>query len=193
MSRIRTAILALLAGFVLAFTLASCSVALPGAGGPSAPCSVTVSKQAADRFIQRIQSQSTVKGKTVTLTATSQEISSLLDEFIQTAKQNTPGAIMPLEKPVVCFKNGQMSIFGIINPDGNHPINALLSVDAGVSNGKATFSVQQVDVGSFSLPSEVGSAISGLISEALNTSLAQLNLLRITIQENQISLTGTIQ
>lgn len=183
--------LALFIGFSVAVNLAACSLGLPSTAGPNAPCSVTVSQQAADGFLQRIKSQSGNKGKTVTLTATSQEVSSLLIESIQQVKQNNPGLVIPIENPVVCFKNGQMSIFGAISPDGTHSINALLSVAAAVSKGKAAFHVEQVEVGPFTAPQTLGDVVSGLINDALNQNLDQIHLTQILIQNGQMTLKGT--
>jgi hypothetical protein len=183
--------LALFIGFNVMLNLAACSMGLPSTAGPSAPCSVTVTNQAADRFLQRIKGQSRNQGKTVTLTVTSQEVSSLLNESIQQVKQNTPGVVIPIENPVVCFKNGQMSIFGTISPDGTHSINALLSVAAAVSNGKAAFHVEKVEVGPITAPQTLGDAVSGLINDALNQNLDQIHLTEILIQNDQMTLKGT--
>ncbi len=192
MASVLARLLTLFAGFGVAFSLVACGLGLPGTSGPTAPCAVTNSKQAADRFLQRIQGASAVAGKTITITATNQEISSVLDEFIQQAKQNTPGGIMPLENPVVCFKNGQMSVFGTINAGGTQSLNALLSVDAAVNNGKASFSVKQVEVGPFSVPPGLGDSVSGLINDALNQYLDQIHLTEISIGNNTITLQGTL-
>jgi hypothetical protein len=183
--------LALFLGFGVALNLAACGVGLPGTAGPSAPCSVTVSNQAADQFLRRIKSQSSVKGKTVTVTATSEEVSSLLNESVQQVKQNSPGVVIPIENPVVCFKNGQMSIFGTISPDGTHSVNALLTVAAAVSKGKAAFHVEKVEVGPITAPQTLGDAVSGLINDALNQSLDQIHLTEILIQNDQMTLKGT--
>lgn len=180
--------LGLVIGFVVILSLAACG--LPNTAGPNAPCTVTNSQQAADRFLQRIQDQSSNKGKTVTITATSQEASSLLNQYIQQAKQNTPGMIIPIQNPIVCFKSGQMSIFGTITPDGTHSVNALLSVDAAVSNGKAAFRVAQVEVGPITAPQTLGDAVSGLINDALNQYLDQIHLTEILIQNDQMTLRG---
>lgn len=182
--------LALFIGFGVALNLAACGVGLPSTAGPSAPCSVTESNQAADAFLQRIKNQSSTQGKPVTVTATSQEVSSLLNEFIQQAKQNNPGMVIPIENPVVCFKNGQMSIFGTINLGGTQSINALLSVAAAVSNGKAAFRVEQVEVGPLTAPQTLGDAVSGLINDAVNQNLDQIHLTEILIQNDQMTLKG---
>lgn len=193
MSHMPTRIAALLAGLSLAFSLVACGLPLPGAAGPASPCSVTNSKQAADRFLQRIQAMSSTKGKTVTFTATDQEISSVLNQGIQQIKQNTPGGIMPLENPVVCFKKGQMTIFGTINAAGMSSVNALLRISAAVSNGKASFNVDQVEVGPVSVPQTLGDTISELIDQALNQSLAQIHLTEISIGNDQITLKGSFE
>src|SRR5438477_8515788 len=88
----------------LVLTLAGCNA--PGLS-PSAPCQVTISKQAADRMIQRIGQQVATRGKTVTVTASNEEVSSLMDQFLQQAKAQNPSDFIPLEHPVVCFQNGQ--------------------------------------------------------------------------------------
>lgn len=185
--------LSLLVGFAVAMSLAACALALPGAAGPAAPCSVANSKQAADRFLQRLQTLSQTKGKVLTFTATDQEISSLLNEGIDQFKQNTPGAIVPLENPTVCFRNGQMTVFGTINPVGSASVNALLTIAVSISNGKASFKVQQVEVGPVSLPQGIGDAISSFINDALNQYLDQIHLTEITIGKDQITLRGSFQ
>jgi hypothetical protein len=193
MAHLLTRFAALLVGVGVAFSLVACGLALPGTAGPVAPCSVTNSKQAADAFLQRMQTLSANKGKPVTVTATDQEISSVLNEAIQQAQQNTPGGVVPLENPVVCFKNGQMTIFGTVNAAGMSSLNALLTVSASLNNGKASFMVDQVQVGPVSVPQGLGDAVSGLINEALSQSLDQIHLTRITIGNDRITLQGTFQ
>ncbi|MBI3731887.1 MAG: hypothetical protein HY259_00265, partial [Chloroflexi bacterium] len=60
--------------FGLSLILVACNF---GAAGPSAPCSVTVSKQAADRLIQKIRAEFGPPGKSITVKATDEEVSSL--------------------------------------------------------------------------------------------------------------------
>jgi hypothetical protein len=185
--------LSLFIGLSLALGLVACSLILPSTAGPTAPCSVTNSKQAADRLSQRIKQATQSKRQTITITATSEEISSLLNEFIEQSKQNSPGGFIPLENPVVCFKNGQMSIFGTIKLGGTNSINALLSIVAAVNNGKAAFRVVQVEVGSFSAPQGLGDAVSGLLNDALNQGLDRIHLTEIKIQDDQMTLSGKLQ
>ncbi len=192
MPYVRSVSLSLFMGFSLTLALVACSQVLPGTAGPAAPCSITNSKQAADQVLQRIKRQTQVKGQTITITVTSQEISSLLNEFIVQAKQNSPGGFLPLENPVVCLKTDKMSVFGAIKPDATTSINALLSVDARVDKGKAVFRVEQIEVGPFSVPQGLGDAVSALIGEALNQNLGQLVLTEIKIQNDKMTLSGKL-
>lgn len=190
MPSVRSVSFSLFIGLSLTLALVACGQFLPGTTGPTAPCSVANSKQVADQLMQRIKQQTQVKGQTVTITVTGQEISSLLNEFIVQAKQS--GGFVPLENPVVCLRTDKMSVFGTIKPDANTSINALLSIDASVDKGKAVFRVEQIEVGPFSVPQGLGDAVSGLIGEALNQNLGQFVLTEIKIQNDRMTLSGKL-
>jgi uncharacterized protein YpmS len=177
------------AGMILA-----CLPSVPFAsGGPSAPCAVNISNQAADNFTKRIQQIKTSKGQAVTITVTSDELSSLLAQSLAAAKQSDPNIVVPIENPVICFQNGKMSVYAQVKTDATNTINALISVRAAVSGGRVAFGVDQIQVGSFSLPKEVGDQVSTLLNDALNQNLTQINLVEIKIGNGQMTLTGRVQ
>ncbi|MCA1554659.1 MAG: hypothetical protein LC737_09805 [Chloroflexi bacterium] len=178
--------------FVLLLMLlsaAACSFGLPSA---SAPCSVTTSKQAADRLIQNIKTQSSKKNTTITITATSDEVSSLLAQALDQYKQNGQGNYIPLENAVVCFGDNKMTITGKVLLDKNNPLDALIVVTPAVTNGKADFTIDQIQLAGFPVPSEFNSQIAALINTALNQNLTSVTLSDIKIQNGQLSLTGKV-
>jgi hypothetical protein len=181
--------LSILLGCSLSIILSACGLWQPTVSGPAAPCSVTISRQTADRLLQRIDAQTKTKGKAITITATSQEITSLLSEFIELAKQENPGTALALDKPVVCFANGKMSLFGQVNYMGVKS-TALVTLYAAVGNGRAAFRVERVDLGPVSVPQDLGVLMSALIDDVLNQNLKQVQLTEVRIEQDQITLSG---
>jgi hypothetical protein len=182
-------LLPVLLGCGLSILLSACGLWQPTVSGPAAPCSVAISKQAADRLLQRIDAQTKTKGKSITITATSQEITSLLSQFTELAKQETPGTALPIDHPVVWFANGKMSLFGQVNYMGVKS-TALVTLYAAVGNGRAAFRVEQVDLGPVSVPQDLGALISALINDVLNQNLKQVQLTEVRIEQDQIRLSG---
>jgi hypothetical protein len=161
--------------------------------GPSAPCQVTVSKQAADRMIQRIAQQAAVRGRTITVTASNEEVSSVMDQFLQQAKLNNPNDFIPLDRPVVCFQNGMMSVFGGVRWGANNPVDGLITLSAAVKDGKPAFTVQQIQVGPVSVPADLSDELSRVVNGAVSQYLTQVTLTDITLLNGQISLTGLVR
>lgn len=180
-------------GIAWVFVLGACSPALPKVSSPTAPCTVAVSSQTAIAFLNRIQGLAQTKGNSVTITMTNQEVSSLLTVGIEQARQGSLAALVPIQDPIVCFTRGEMSLFGGIKPDGNNAISALFVLDAGISNGKASFKVKRAEVGPFSVPQDLGDTLSAWVSTTLNDNLGQLQLVQITFEQGQMRLTGKFQ
>jgi uncharacterized protein YpmS len=175
-----------------AILLTGCGLGPPNVAGPTAPCSVVSSKPAADRLLQRIAAASKTSGATVTVTATSQELTSLLNSFLDQAKATDPTGAFPLENPMICFKNGKMTLYGKINTMGINSAG-LITIAAALGNGRANFRVEQVELGPVSVPSGLGDLVSGLINTLVNENLSQIQLTRVEIQNDQISLTGKVR
>ena len=173
----------------LLLSLAGCN--LPSIG-PSAPCQVTISKQAADRMVQRISQQVTTRGKTVTVTASNEEVSSVLDQFLQQAKLDNPTDFIPLDRPVVCFQNGKMSVFGGLQWGTNNPVDALITLSAAVKDGKPAFTVQQIQVGPVTVPADLSDELSQLVNRAVSQYLTQVTVTDIKLQNGQLTLTGQV-
>jgi hypothetical protein len=178
--------------FLAALMLMAVSCNTPSFG-PTAPCQVTVSKQAADRMIQRIAQQVTARGKTITVTASNEEVSSVLDQFLQQAKINNPNDFIPLDHPVVCFQNGTMSIFGGVQWGANNPVDGIVTLSAAVKDGKPAFSVQQIQVGPVTVPSDLSDELSQLVNRAISQYLTQVTLTDIRLQNGQIALSGQVR
>src|SRR5574341_262856 len=85
---------------VFALLLSTLALAACDAPAPTAPCTVTVSKQAADQFLQRAR-QTLVPGRPVTLTANNQEVTSLFSQLLEQSRTQNPSDVVPLENPVV--------------------------------------------------------------------------------------------
>ncbi|MCL4489181.1 MAG: hypothetical protein M1132_13500 [Chloroflexi bacterium] len=175
----------------LSFALTACGLWQPKVPGPAAPCAVTISKPAADALVQRIDAQTRTHGRTVTITATSQEITSLLNLFVDAAKQQDPSmvATMPIDHPVVCFSSGRMTLYGEVGYMGVKS-TALITIAAALSDGRAAFRVERVDLGPVSVPQDLGTLVSGLINDVLNQNLSQIQLTQVQITQNQITLSG---
>jgi hypothetical protein len=161
--------------------------------GPSAPCQVTISKQAADRMIQRIGQQVSVRGKTITVTASNEEVSSVLDQFLQQAKLDNPKDFIPLDHPVVCFQNGKMSVFGGLTWGANNPVDGIVTLSAAVKAGKPAFTVEQIQVGPVTVPADLSDELSQLVNRAVSQYLTQVTVTDIKLQSGQLSLTGKVQ
>ena len=161
--------------------------------GPSAPCQVTISKQAADRMIQRMGQQATVRGKTITVTASNEEVSSVLDQFLQQAKLDNPKDFIPLDRPVVCFQNGKMSVFGGLQWGANNPVDGIITLSAAVKAGKPAFTVEQIQVGPVTVPADLSDELSQLVNRAVSQYLTQVTVTDIKLQNGQLSLTGQVR
>lgn len=179
----------LLLGCITALGLVGCSLVQPKVAGPATPCSVSSSKQAAERLLQRIQDQTKAKGKTITITATSQEVTSLINESIHVAKAANVSTFIPLDDMMVCFKTGEMTLYGQVNAVGVKS-TAVMSVAAAVDHGKASFLVERVELGPLAVPQDLGAAVSSLVTDAFNQNIGQIDLAEIRIQEGQITLSG---
>ncbi len=178
---------------VLSLTLLSCNFNLPGSS-PLVSCSVAPSQQAADHLIQRIRAQNANSGKTVTISATSEEVSSLLVSFLNQAKQQNPQGVIPLDNPTVCFnQNGTMSVSGRLALDPNNPLDVLITARPNLNKGKVAFKIEQIQLGPISVPSELSSQLETYLNTALNQYLDQVTLTEIKISNGQISLTGKVQ
>lgn len=176
----------------LAILLTGCGLWRPSIAGPSAPCLVVNSKQAADRLLQRIDAATRTRGATVTVTATSQELTSLLNSFLDQAKSADPTGSIPIQNPIVCFKNGQMTLYGKISTMGVDSAG-LVSIAAFVGDGRANFKVERVELGPLSVPSGLGDVISGLINTVLNQNLNKILLTQVEIRGDQIVLSGKVR
>lgn len=179
----------LVVGYILVVALMGCSLVQPKVAGPAAPCTVSSSKQAAERFLQRIQSQTKTTGKTITITATSQEVTSVIRESIQLAKSADLSSSVPLDDMVVCFNPGKMTLYGQVNAAGVKS-SAVIAVNAAVDHGKASFLVNRVELGPLAVPQDLGAAVSQLVTDAFNQNIVQIDLTEIRIQEGQITLSG---
>ena len=183
-------LLGLLAALSLA--LLSCNFSLPGSA-QVAPCSVATSQAAADRLIQRIQQQNVNSGKTVTITATSEEVSSLLASLLNSAKDQTPSGVIPLLNPNVCFnQNGTMSVSGKLALDPTNPLDAQIVARPSVNKGKVSFHIEQLQLGPVSVPSELSSQLETYLNNSLNQFLDRVTLSDVRITSGQISLTGKV-
>lgn len=188
---VRTRGLVLFLGAIVVLGVAACSP-FGGIGGPSAPCAVTNSAEAADALVQRIASQSSAQGSTVTVTANNQEVTSLMSQYLHQAKEEEGGQAIPLQDPVICFKTGSMSVFGKINGWGINS-NALMNVTPIISGGRVNFQIQQIQLGPISAPPDMSTGISTLISNSFNRQFNRLNITEISLQENQMRLSGTVR
>lgn len=173
---------------IVTLTLSGCGFGAPRLTGLTPPCSAANSKQAADRLMQRVD-QSSSPGKTFTLTVTNEEATSVLNQIIDRAKQESGGAPIPIQNPVVCFKSGKTVLFGKVNLLGMNA-DALITISATVNRGRASFRVEQVELGSFSVPRELTVGLSDAISAALNEGVSEVQFTAIQMQEGQIRMSG---
>jgi hypothetical protein len=192
MHTIRTNVLVLFLVPVMALGLAACSSPFSVIGGPSAPCAVTNSPEAANALLQRIASQSSASGSAVTVTANNQEVTSLMNQYLEQAKQQEGDQAIPLQDAVICFKTGSMTVFGKINGWGINS-NALITVTPVISGGQTNFQIQQIQLGPISAPPDMSTGISTLISNSFNRQFSRLNVAEISLQENQMRVSGTVR
>src|SRR5512142_646692 len=121
---------------LLALAALACSLN-PGSviASPKAPCSVTTSDAAANALVARIAQAAQKSGQQVTITASSDEVSSLVAQGIAQAKAQNPGTALDIQNPVVCFTPGQMTLSGKLSTDTQTTVDALATITAGVSGG----------------------------------------------------------
>ena len=174
----------------LLVSLAACTG--PGAS-PQQPCTVTFSQQAANNLLQRIAQQAAVRGKPVTITATNDEVSSLLDQYLTKAKLDNPNDVIPLNHPTVCFQGGQMALYGAIQWGTNSTVDGLITLSASVSAGKPVFTVDQIQLGPVSVPPDLSNEVARVINQAVSEYVNQITLSDIKMQNGQLTLTGQVQ
>ena len=192
MRTVRTKIVVLFLGSIMALGLAACGSPFGAIGGPSAPCAVTNSPEAANALLQRIASQSSARGSAITVTANNQEVTSLMSMYLQQAKQQEGDQAIPLQDAVVCFKTGSMTVFGKINGWGINS-NALITVTPVIGGGQTNFQIQQIQLGPISAPPDMSTGISTLISNSFNRQFSRLNVTEISLQDNQMRVNGTVR
>lgn len=175
----------------LALTLALVGCNAPSVS-PSAPCQVTISQQAANRMFQRIGQQVSTRGKTITVTASNEEVSSVMDAFLQQTKANNPSDFIPLDHPIVCFQNGSMTVFGGLQWGKDNPVDGIVTLSATVKDGKPVFTVQQIQVGPVSVPADLSDELAKVFNSALSQYLTQVTVTDIKLQNGQIALTGKV-
>ncbi len=163
----------------------------PIAGAPKSPCSVTPSKAAADQLVQRISSAAGTPGQQVTVTASSEEVSSLLVQSLAEA-QSSAGTNIKIDNPVVCFTSGRMTLTGKINRD-NQSVDGQVVVSAGADKGKVAVKVEELKLGPVPLPESVRDEIASQINDSLNQNLDHVTVSNITFDEGQMTITGTAQ
>ncbi len=192
MSIRRTIFRVLFVALALAVGLAGCSSPLSSLSGPAAPCSVAVSKQAADNLVNKINAARLQRNQ-ATITVTSQELTSILVQSLQQAQAKDPKVVIPLQNPVICFRNGLMSVFGTISAQGMGNVSALLTMSAVVTNGQTSFHVEQMQFGQFSAPQALGDSVASLVADALNQQMAQFRLTAIQIGNDQMTVSAISQ
>ncbi len=176
---------------ILALAAAACS--LPSLN-PQAPCSVTRSPELANQLVQRISSSAAQpQGGPVTIKASNDEVSSLLEQSIQQGKQQNPQNTIDIANPVVCFSPGQMQIFGNVRPEPNVAVDALVTLTSQLQDGRLDITVQSVQVGPVPLPDQARQRIQDQVNNSLNQYLQYLNLTQVQFDQGQMTLTGTLK
>lgn len=161
--------------------------------GPSAPCQVTISSQAANRVIQRAAQQGLVRGKPITVTATNEEASSLLMEYLSEAKKQNPNDFIPIDNPIVCFQDGKAQLFGTVQWGANNPLDALIALRATLKNGKPTVTIEQIQLGPVAVPPDLSDELTRMINRMVAQYLGPVTVSEITMQSGKITLTGLVR
>jgi hypothetical protein len=173
---------------VLALGALACAMPNPAAG-PTAPCSVTTSKEAADRLVNRIKEQSQTPGQPFSVTATSEEMSSLFEQSLKQANDQQGSSDLKFENPVICFQSGKMSIFVTLTTKDSS-LNALVDVTPAVSNDRLSVQIDKIQIGPIPVPESMSDEFAKQINESLNENLDRVKLTDIKIEEGQMTLSG---
>jgi hypothetical protein len=183
--------------FQKAVMLLALGLALAGCNSPVAatvqPCKVNISSQAASQLIQRIASQAGIKGKTITISATNDEVSSLLGQYLEQYKAQHPTETIPISNPITCFQNGKMTIFGAVQWGAGNTVDGIITLGAVVSAGKPVFSVEQITLGPVSVPPDLSSTVSTLINDAVSQYTLLFTINQITMQNGTLTLSGQVK
>src|SRR5438105_2549610 len=140
---------------------------LPGATA-SVPCKVTITSQAASQLIQRIASQAGARGNSITITATNDEVSSLLGQYLVQLKADNPNDLIPLSNPIACFADGKLTLYGAVQWGANNNVDGIITLGAAAVGGVPVFKVEQIQLGPVSVPPELSDELSKLINRAIS-------------------------
>src|SRR5437588_161545 len=83
-------------------------------------------------------------------------------------------------------QNGTMSISGKVALDPSSPLDAQMVARADVTNGKAAFKIEQLQLGPVSVPSQLSGQLETFLNNALNQNMDQIGLKEIKITNGQI-------
>ncbi|MBI5876404.1 MAG: hypothetical protein HZB53_02035 [Chloroflexi bacterium] len=160
--------------------------------GPVAPCQVAVSKQAADQFVQRA-AQAFTGGKSATLTASNDEVSSLLSLYLDDFKKRNPEDFIPISNAIVCFDSGKADLFGQIEWGKGNPVAALITLSAAASGGKPVFTVSQIQLGPVPVPADLNAQLTRTINRTIAAYLDRITIAEIKLSPGQFSITGQLR
>lgn len=177
----------MLAGAMLALlALTACSA------GPVAPCQVTTSRQAADQLVQRAV-QTFASGQSATLTASNNEVSSLLTLYLDDFKQRNSEEFIPINDAIVCFDNGKATLFGHFEWGRGNPVAALVTLTATVAGGKPVFAVTQIQLGPVPVPGDLNAQLTRTINRTVTQYLNRITLTDIKLTSGQVAITGQLR
>lgn len=177
----------MLAGAMLTLlALTACSA------GPVAPCQVTTSRQAADQLVQRAV-QAFASGQNATLTASNDEVSSLLALYLDDIKQRNPEDFIPVNDVIVCFDSGKANLYGHFEWGRGNAVAALITLSASVSGGKPVFTVSQIQLGPVPVPGDLNAQLTRTINRAVSQYLNRITLTDINFKSGQVTITGQLR
>jgi hypothetical protein len=168
--------------------LAACNSAPQAA---NQPCKVNISTQSATALIQRIASQAGVKGKTITISATNDEVSSLLGQYLEQYKAQHPTENIPISSPITCFQNGKMTMYGAVQWSAGNTVDGVITMGAVATNGKPVFTVEQIQLGPVTVPPDLANTVSLMINDSISQYTALFTINQITMQNGTLTLSGS--
>jgi len=160
--------------------------------GPTAPCQASVSRALSDQLIQRA-AQAFAGGKSATLTASNDEVSSLVSVYLDEFKKSNPEEFIPINDAIVCFDNGKASLFGHVEWGKGNPVAALITLTASVSGNKPSFTVEQIQLGPVPVPADLNAQLTRTVNRAVGQYLGRITLSDIKFVPGQVAITGQLR
>jgi uncharacterized protein YpmS len=176
---------------LLALLAASLACNLPGKGSGKIPTAAPMSEEEQRKMEEGLKLTLASSNGEVTITVTQQQINSYISAKMAAQKEQV------FSDPVVVLTKGNMEVNGKVI-QGPLTLNLKIVLQPGVgADGNPSLVIKDISLGGLPVPDEMKAQIGNLVDESLKEYLANQNsgfkVRQITIEEGQITVTGSMQ